>query len=221
MASILTESFALVVTGMLFISYIVVQRVFDRRSRIFIAMVLTNAIALVCDLITWIFDGQPYTMLLYVANFFVFSLGYVIIAQFTQFQTCFIKKKQYADRWLLPLIYGNCIVAVILVVVSFFNHMYFYVEDGTLKFGPFGWVAVLYSMGIVLLDMLLTWLHRKDLGKKNAAVFLSYGLIPIFSFLIQIFGTDLTVTSAPLSFRISPAFAPQAVLRNPNERPDR
>ena len=194
MASILTESFALVVTGMLFISYIVVQKVFDRRSRIFIAMVLTNAIALVCDLITWIFDGQAYTTLLYVANFFVFSLGYVIIAQFTQFQVCFIKKKQRADRWLLPLIYGNCMVATLLVVVSCFNRMYFYVEDGTLEHGPLGWLAVLYSMGIVLLDMLLTWLHRKELGKKNAAVFLSYGLIPIFSFVIQIFVTDLTVT---------------------------
>lgn len=194
MAAVIVESFALIVTMMLLISYFVTQNKGDRRGFIFVAMLLTNAVALVCDLITWVLEKPQYTLILYIANFLVFSLGYVMTGLFTAYLSCFISKRKCMERWFLPLIYSNCMLAILLVVVSLYNHMYFYVENGVLQYGKYTVFAVVYSLIIIILDMILVWLHRKELGVKNTLVFFFYGVIPTAAFIIQIIGIELTVT---------------------------
>lgn len=202
LASVLVETFAILVTLMLFISYLAVQNHHDRRGNIFMAMLLTNMIALLCDLITWLAEGTPYNALLYTANFMVFSLGYVMTALFTAYLSCFLTIHSKHDRRFLTTIYVNCAIAVALTCVSLPTRWYFYVQDNALQYGSLPWLAVVYSFLIIMLDMELIRSHRSELAAKSRAVFYSYGIIPVISFIIQLFGTELTVTWLGSTFTV-------------------
>lgn len=193
-ASITLEAFALMVTALLMISSFLTQDEHDRRSRIFSAMLAVNAAALVCDMLTWLFEAPQYTALMYTANFFVFSLGYVMTALFTAYLDSFITKPNRADNYVVNGIYIGSVVSVALVAVSLGNGMYFSVENGRLTAGDWGWLSVALSLVMVLFDMGLMLCHRKELGVKNTMTFLSYAVFPVIAFLVQMAGTEITVT---------------------------
>lgn len=193
-ASILLELFALFITGLLMLSSLMTQDRHDKSSRIFYLMLSANAAALVCDLITWVWEGPHYTVLMYTANFFVFSLGYVMTALFTAYLKCFISRKLKFDKYLILLEYLLAIISVLLVVVSLFNGMYFYVQDGRLVSGPLAELSIILSLVMIFGDMVMIFAHRSELGIKNTTVFLSYGILPVIAFFIQLSGTELTIT---------------------------
>lgn len=193
-ASVLLEFFALMVTVLLMISSFLTQDEHDRRSRIFAAMLTANALALVCDMITWLFEGPQHTALMYAANFFVFSLGYVVTALFTAYLSSYITKPRRADRYVVKGIYLGSGAAMALVALSLFNGMYFYVQNGKLMAGDWGWLSVALSLIMIFCDMGLMLCHRAEFGKKDTAVFLSYGIFPVIALIIQMAGTEITVT---------------------------
>lgn len=192
--SIALEIFALLVSVMLLAGHLAAHFKDSRRNSIFSWMLVTNIAALGCDLITWLCENARYTLLLYAANSVVFGAGYVMTGLLTKYLSCFISRQSAADKRFLRVIYANCNAAIILVILSLFTHQYFYVENGILHAGPCAWLAVLYSLVIVLMDMAYMTCHRKELGTGHTIAFLSYGLVPTVSFIIQIMGTELTVT---------------------------
>lgn len=192
--SVLLEFFALMITALLMISSFLTQDEHDRRSRLFFAMLTVNAVALVCDMITWLFESPQSTLVMYAANFFVFGLGYVMTALFTAYLNSYITKPLKADRYVVAGIYACSGVSVALVVLSLFNGMYFSVKDGLLVAGSWGWLSIALTLAMIFCDMALVFYHRVEFGVKNTIVFLSYGIFPVLAFLIQMTGTELTVT---------------------------
>lgn len=193
-AAVAVELFALMVTALLLAAALMAQNRHDKKSRLFLAMLLVNAAALVCDMITWIWAAPQYTVLMYTANSFVFGLGYVMTALFTDYLGLFIEQKEQADIRIMQFVYGLSVLSVVLVFVSLFNGMYFYVEDGIFYAGDFGWLSVALTFVMILADMVLMFRHRNELGQRNTAAFLSYGVFPLAAFVIQMIGIELTVT---------------------------
>lgn len=193
-ASIMVEGFALMVTLLLLFCNRLTRERRDRKNRLFCAMLLVNAAALLCDLITWIWEGPKYVAIMYPANFLMFSLGYVMTALFTAYLGAFITQRKAVDRYLMGGVYIGSAAAVFLVFLSLFNGMYFYIEDGYWMSGELSWLSITLSLLMILADMVLMFCHRDEFGRRNTIAFLSYGVFPVIAFLIQITGTELTVT---------------------------
>lgn len=193
-ASVSHELFALVVTALLMFASALASHERNRRSRLFSLMLIVNAAALAADLVTWIWEGPEYTTLLYVANSLVFALGYVMTSLFTAYLQTYFHEEHPADRVLVGGTYCLSVVSCATVAVSAANGMYFYVEDGRIQAGDFGWLAIALSLAMMLASMVLMFVHRAELGAKNTLAFLMYCVFPLVAFGVQMTGTELTVT---------------------------
>lgn len=199
------EIFGIIITGILLLCCIVEKDIANKNNGCFIAMLITNALVLACDVVTWAFEGQPqFTALLYAANFLVYSLGYVLTALFTHYLAASITERKPLSRWFIRVIDGLCAAAVLLVVLSLFNHMYFRFEGGFYFRGPIYWLSQLYPVLIMLADMIITAYYKAALGLHDTLAFLSYGFMPVLAMLIQIaiYGITLLYLATTLSLLI-------------------
>lgn len=124
--------------------------------KLFSAMVITNMLVLLSDMFTFILEEQAeFETFLYFLNFLVYSLGYVITALFNYFLVEYISKRKSISIWIAHIIAVFCLIAVGLVVISLFNHMYFSFEDGIYIRGSMYWLSQLYPIIILIVDMFI------------------------------------------------------------------
>ena len=124
------ESFSIVISILLIIC-IIASKEHTKLNRLFLWMLAINAFILGCDIFIWIGGGHPQLVgAMKAANFFVFNLGYLLVALFTAYMVTYIRGKGSAvsDK-IVPVITAFCAVAVLLVIISMFNNMFFYFSD--------------------------------------------------------------------------------------------
>lgn len=193
-ASVALEIFALNVTFMLIASTSETLDSHNRREIIFFWMLIVNFAALLCDLITWVFESIAATVLLLVVNSLVFALGYVMDALFSSYLRCYLKRFDHFDEAVFKGIYLCCGFAVVLSFVSIFNGMYFYVQDGTFYMGGYAWLSLLLSLIPLVLNLCIVLRRKTDLGSKLTSSFVFYCAVPIVAILVQLTGIELTIT---------------------------
>lgn len=166
-----------------------------------VGMLFTNLFILVCEMLTWILNNE---VLLYICNFLVYSLGYVLTALFSYYLASLIAPKKKLPKFIIPTITILCAIAVLLVVVSLFNKMYFSFVDGVYQRGNVYWLSQAYPILILLVNMFYVVKCRNELGKRETIALLSYGVFPVIAMLIQIkvYGITLLYLATTLSFLI-------------------
>lgn len=187
-----------VVISVLLISCLVFGRDYKTKlGRLFLAMLIVNMLVLISDIITWVFAGNPnYNSFMTGANFFVYSLGYVILALYTKYLVVFIGQKRPLRyvRVLLYIVYGMCMVAIILVAISLFNHMYFYFDEhGIYTRGPLYWFSQFFPICMLLTNTIVVLVYVKTIGLRDAIALISYGLLPVVAMAVQIFVFGVTL----------------------------
>ncbi len=156
-------------------------------------MLLFNIVVLVCDLITFVIGETDLIWFLTLVNSIVYAGGYVIEFLFCLYILEHLKAKQTMNFSLIKVFFIACIFAIILVVVSYFNHMYFYFNDvGDYVRGPYYWISQFYPIIIILYTFYIIYKYRKVLGKHDTFYFTIYGLLPVIAMLIQIFSYGIT-----------------------------
>lgn len=207
-ANIIIEAFSIVVSALILLFLILYKDYRERQGRLFIAMLVVNILVLLSDMLTWIFEGQPrLNKLLTAANFFVYVLGYVIVAFFTAYLVAVIgqKKALRRPRPFLYTVYALCAVASVMVFVSLFNGMYFrFNAEGMYERGPLYWFSQAFPIFMLLVNMAMILMRFKTLGTADALALLSYGVLPIIAMTVQIFvyGVTLLYISTTLSMLI-------------------
>lgn len=177
----------------------------DIQVRLFSAMIIANIFVLLSDMFTVILDKQrEYQTLLYFLNFLVYSLGYVITALFNYFLIEYIAKRKSVSIWVAHIIAIFCLIAVGLVVISLFNHMYFSFENGIYIRGPMYWLSQLYPIIILVVDIFIIFKYRNFLEWQEILSLLSYEFLPLLAMIIQIkvFGITLLYIATTLSLWI-------------------
>lgn len=191
--NIALEAFGVIVSFLLLFSLLSAK---DRspQKKIFTIMLALNIAVLFCDIYTWAAKSPETRMDCFIANFFVYSLGYVIVQQFSCYLVSFIAPNRTYSRVCLRVITVMCAVAVALVVVSMFNGMYFtYDMMGNYIRGPLYWVSQAYPVVIMMLQMAYILSYAKKLGWRDTLTLLSYGALPIIAMLFQIFFYGITL----------------------------
>ena len=103
----------------------------DLLDRLFLRLLVCNAVILLCDAAAWLFKGRMDAVSWWgvrIANFLVFALGYVLLACFTHYLTAYLGRRAPVSTVPLRFIRGLCVLSFLLVVLSQWNHM-FYVID--------------------------------------------------------------------------------------------
>lgn len=189
------ESLSIVISILLIIC-IIASREHTKLNRLFLWMLAVNAFILGCDIFIWVAGGHPQLVCaMKVANFFVFNLGYLLVALFTAYMVTYIRGKEsiVSDK-IVPAITALCGVAVLLVIISMFNNMFFYFsEKGYFMRSPLHWISLVYPIIIILLDMVIILKHSRKLGIKDTFALLSYGILPAGAIAVQIFINGLAL----------------------------
>ncbi len=178
---------------------------FRIQTKLFANLLITNALVLFCDLLTWIFSGnKELIVFLYIINSLVYSLGYIMVALFTYYLVSVLKLSPKATKTTNGIIGVLCIIAIILVIVSLSNKMYFSYDNAVYVRGPMYWFSQAYPVGIMLFDMMMIIKNSKKIGIRDTLSLLSYGILPVIAMIIQIyvFGITLLYIATTLSILI-------------------
>ena len=122
----------------------------DRCHTLFLAILICNCFLLLSDAAAWGFKGQLDScsrVIVPLANFFVFTLGYVLMLLYSCYLYTYLKKKATISSRLLSMIFLLVTAAVLLVIVSLFNGMYYFIDaDNWYHRGDFFWLSQVLAL---------------------------------------------------------------------------
>lgn len=167
------------------------KNVNDRTDRLFILILLSNALLLFCDAAAWLFKGHESVLCYWgvrISNFSVYTLSYLLMALFTEYLTGFLSKKIPVSRRASRLVWGICALGIGLTVLSQWNHMYYsFVGANVYRRGDLFWLSQFWGIVGVIVDIGLLFVYRRGLGKNEVLILLSYIFLPLLAMLVQIY----------------------------------
>lgn len=195
--NIALELLSLIISLMVFFCSLLRKNKDSRLHRLFPCMLFLNTFALLCDLVTWIFRSSTAPALrplLLVSNFFVYSLGYLILALFIDYLLSFLAQRGPIPRHLVRISYAFCAFSILLILISQFNHMYYYFDEANRYIrGDYFIHSQIYGLLLLLASLLLIPIYHKRLRTSEVLALLSYGVFPLFAILIQLAAYGLTL----------------------------
>lgn len=196
----------------------------DMLNRLFLRLLLCNAVILLCDAAAWLFKGRPGAVSWWgvrISNFLVFALGYVLLACFTHYLTAYLSRRTPVSAVPLRLIRIMCVISFLLVLLSQFNHM-FYVIDAQNVYHRQDWFWLSQVGGIlgmcVNAGMLVR--YRAAIDPQDAAALWSYIVLPVLAMCVQIviYGVALLNLAVTLSILVIFLFLQVEQARRMKER---
>ncbi|GKH00466.1 hypothetical protein CE91St54_50490 [Hungatella hathewayi] len=163
----------------------------DKTGRVFIGILLCNALLLISDASAWLFKGHG-SLLCYwgvrIANFLVYILGYLLMALFTEYLTGYLSKRIQVSRRAARFVWGICMIGIASTILSQWNHMYYgFVGCNVYSRGDWFWLSQLWGLVGIAVDIGLLFVYRQGLGKNEVWVLLSYIILPLLAMTVQIF----------------------------------
>lgn len=185
------ELFGVFLSLILILSLLLYRIEKDALNSCFLKVLILNTLLLGSDAAAWGLRSRPGTAAWYgvhTANFLVYVLGYFLLAAFTDYLMNYIAAKGPVSRKPVILMRGLALTAVLLVIISQFNHMYYLIDENNVyhRQGLF-WLSQMWGIFCIVLNAGLLFHHRKKLSDKDILVFTVYIALPLLAMLIQIF----------------------------------
>lgn len=168
--------------------------------RLFRMMLIITIISLAADMLSR-FDGRPdtfYPIWNAFGNGFIFLLNpvmpslWIIYASFQIFQD-----ENRIRRLIYPLIILNGI-NLFLVIVTQFSGWYYYIDEGNIYHrGPLFFLGASFSVGQLLVALVMIMVNRKKIDKKHYFSLLFFEIPPLASLLFQTlhYGSAIAINS--------------------------
>ncbi|EEQ58402.1 ATPase/histidine kinase/DNA gyrase B/HSP90 domain protein [Clostridiales bacterium 1_7_47FAA] len=162
----------------------------ERLERLYIRVLSINTILLFSDAAAWIFKGHPDRFsfwMVRIANFLVFTFGYILLAVFTDYLVCFVSGKGAGiSRAPSRLMWWLALSAIVLVVISQYNHMYYLIDSHNVYHRQrWFWISQIYGIICMLINGAILARYRKYLSGKELAGLAAYILMPVIAMLVQ------------------------------------
>lgn len=184
------ELMGAMISLIILLSLILSDALKSKTDRLFVWILVCNILTLVCDAIAWSEKGGSgiFSMLsVYVANFLVFIVGYLLLFAFSSYLDCFLSQRVKHYCSLLPFIKIMVALAICLVIVSQWNHMYYLIDDNNrYQRQALFWLSQLWGILGVLINAFQVIRYRKGLKRNELIAFLSYTLLPTIAMALQI-----------------------------------
>ena len=159
------ELFGVFLSLILILSLLLYRIEKDALNSCFLKVLIMNTLLLGSDAAAWGLKGRPGTAAWYgvhTANFLVYVLGYFLLAAFTDYLVNYIAAKGPVSRKPVILMRGLALTAVLLVIISQFNHMYYLIDENNVyhRQGLF-WLSQMWGIFCIVLNAGLFFHHRK------------------------------------------------------------
>lgn len=184
------------------------SRNFDREKRKWLLhMQLASAILLLSDVFAWGYRGRGEMLGYYIvriSNFLVFLMSDVLLILFHGYVCCYIfekdapisRKNRIAKR-IGYLIAGS---AAIMVIISQFTHLYYYIDSNNFYHRNAGYViSVLLPVCGMCIDLVLIIQNRKKIGRQAEISLISYIVLPVLAGIGLIFYYGISLTNIAIS----------------------
>ncbi len=206
------ECISIVITAILFICHWADNERNSRMNRLFMGILVVNFCILCSSITSWIFDGNPapYARVFAVcANFSLYFFWYMLKIAISGYLFVYIPLKRLETRKYLLLISVCCAPFVVLLIISQFNGMIYWINDqNQFNRGPVYWIAYLPIL-LYGLDVFVILRHRKALLKTDLLTLLYMELLPFPVAFAQVFisgvlplNTALTISLLILYTRV-------------------
>ena len=122
-----------------------------------------------------------------IANFLVFTFGYILLAVFTDYLVCFVSGKGAGiSRAPSRLMWWLALSAIVLVAISQYNHMYYLIDSHNVYHRQrWFWISQIYGIICMLINGAILARYRKYLSRKELAGLAAYILMPVIAMLVQ------------------------------------
>lgn len=162
----------------------------ERLERLYIRVLSINTILLFSDAAAWIFKGHPDRFsfwMVRIANFLVFTFGYILLAVFTDYLVCFVSGKGAGiSKAPSRLMWWLALSAIVLVAISQYNHMYYLIDSHNVYHRQrWFWISQIYGIICMLINGAILARYRKYLSGKELAGLAAYILMPVIAMLVQ------------------------------------
>lgn len=201
--NITLDIFAMIVTVVLFLCLMTERNRFDKSKGLFAMLLILNYFALLCDIMTWRFDNQKeYTVLLYICNFLVFILGYIMTLLYAHYLASFVSKKKVISNKVLWTIDIICGIEIFLVIVSLFNGMYFSYHDGVYVRGSLYMLSQIYPIIVIITTIIILLWHKPDNGWRDTVAMMSYSIFPIIAIIVKMLTLGISLLYAAITLSL-------------------
>ena len=211
------------------------SRNFDREKRKWLLWILLCcACLLLNDAFAWGFRGVPGTMAYFVvriSNGIVFLLsdgmvflyhGYLCYSLFGKRSHPVRKGKRLRTEKDIPLIrlhavYMISVVGMMLVLISQFTHLYYYIDaDNIYHRNPGHVISMVLPMICMILDVTILIPYRKKVSRLIYISLLSYIVLPFIMTVIQTFYYGISLTNIAISISMILMFVVAMMEQNEN-----
>lgn len=161
-------------------------------ERAYIRILMCNTVLLFSDAASWVFKGRLDALsrlVVPVANFCVFSTGYILLAIFTEYLVCFMSERGRTFTRAVPRsMWTFACAAIGLVILSQWNGMYYYIDDRNLYVrGEWFWVSQALGILSMIVNGCLFFPYRKMIQKQEKISIVLYLVLPVAAMVIQTF----------------------------------
>lgn len=179
------------------------SRNFNREKRKWLlCMQLSCAVLLCSDAFAWGFRGHPGEAgrwIVFISNFLVFLFSEVVMLLYHGYACCYLfsehpEEKKHLKR--VKLVYGICILGMLLVVVSQFTHLYYYIDAQNLYHrSQTHWISLAVPAVAMILDLTLLIQYRRNVSNEILVSLISYVALPFLSLIALLFYYGISLSN--------------------------
>ncbi len=195
----------------------------QKKKKILLCMQLSCALLMGSDAAAWAFRGNLSAVgwwIVRISNFAVFFFSDVILLLYHAYVcNCLFEQQQSEDPGsgglrvrLVPVI---GILAMVLVIVSQFIHLYYYIDVKNIYHRqPAHFFAMVLPMTGGLLDLTLLIQYRKNISREMLAALISYLVLPLAASFVQIFFYGISYTNIAIGISVILMFLETMIVQN-------
>ena len=179
------------------------------KKKYMLLMLISSAILLAGDAAAWGFRGSFGSMArkaVYISNFLVFLFSDILVWLYHGYVCSWIfQKNPEAKRKSLRVkaVCVICTIAVILVVVSQFTHLYYYIDGQNYYHrNPAYYISLLLPVLAMVLDLSLLIQYRRNVTREILASLISYIVLPLAGAVVLIFYYGISFINIGISISV-------------------
>lgn len=162
-----------------------------QKSNLYFAVICGMNICMqLCDIPNWLCEGYGrswYPAALKIGSFFYFLCAAPMLWAYTEYIAEFLSPKIKIHKRFRDLVFWLGMIYTICVILTPANGMFYRIVQGNIySRGKWFWLSQTIPFVIYIMDILMVYLYRKFMSKKELFLFLSYVFLPGIAEVIQI-----------------------------------
>lgn len=195
---------------------------FNREKRKWLlCMQLSCAVLLCSDAFAWGFRGRPGEAgrwVVYISNFLVFFFSEVVMLIYHEYVCCYLfsehpEEKKRVKR--VKLVYGICVFGMLMVVLSQFTHLYYYIDAQNFYHrNSLYWISLVIPVAAMILDLTLLIQYRRNVSSEILVSLISYVILPLLSLIALLFYYGISLSNIAICISMILMFVSAMVEQN-------